>query len=117
MIRALFSRVAQAGLVAVLVAAIAFFILHAAPGDPLSALIENPAVSPAVVAAERARLGYDRPAAEQFAAYLASAARGDFGYSASLGMPVARVIAVALPNTLLLMGTAIVVSFVIKAVI
>lgn len=98
-------------MVAVLVTAIAFFLLHAAPGDPLSALIENPAVSPAVVAAERARLGYDRPAVEQFAAYLASAARGDFGYSASMGMPVSRVIGAALPNTLLLMGSAIVLSF------
>lgn len=113
MIRALLYRIVQAGVVAVLVAAIAFLILHAAPGDPLSALIENPAVPTAVVDAERARLGYDRPAIEQFATYLASAARGDFGYSVSLGLPVARVIGAALPNTLLLMGTAIVVSFVL----
>lgn len=111
MIRALTARVAQAGVVAVLVASISFFLLHAAPGDPLSALVENPAVSPAVVAAERARLGYDRPAAAQFAAYLAAAARGDLGHSSSLGLPVARVIGAALPNTLLLMGTALVVSF------
>lgn len=111
MLRALLSRVAQATVVAVLVTAIAFFLLHAAPGDPLSALIENPAVSPAVVAAERARLGYDRPAIEQFGAYLAAAARGDFGHSSSLGLPVARAIGAALPNTLLLMGTAIVLSF------
>ncbi len=111
MIGALVSRVLQAAVVAALVAAIAFFVLHAAPGDPLSALIENPAVSPELVAAERVRLGYDKPPAVQFAAYVSAAARGDLGYSASLGMPVARVIGAALPNTLLLMVTALVVSF------
>ncbi len=72
-IGALVSRVVQAAVVAALVAAIAFFVLHAAPGDPLSALIENPAVSPEMVAAERVRLGYDKPAAVQFVAYLSAA--------------------------------------------
>ncbi len=111
MISGLVSRVVQAAVVAILVAAVAFFVLQAAPGDPLSALVENPSVSPALVAAERARLGYDRPAAVQFLSYVSAAAGGDLGYSASLGMPVSRVIGAALPHTLLLMGTAILVSF------
>lgn len=113
MLGALLRRLLQGAVVAVLVAAIAFFMLHAAPGDPLTALVENPSVPPAVIAAERARLGYDRPASVQFARYVAAAARGDLGYSPSLGVPVARAIRAALPNTILLMGTALLLSFAI----
>ena len=111
MLRALLGRVAQAGAVAVLVATLAFVILQAAPGDPLSALAENPSVTPEIVAAERARLGYDRPAGEQLLRYLQGVVRGDLGYSTSTGMPVARVIGTALPNSLVLMGTALGISF------
>lgn len=100
-------------MVATLVAAISFFMLHAAPGDPLTALAENPSVSPAVVAAERARLGYDLPPVAQFTRYIQAAIHGDLGYSASLGVPVTRAIGAALPNTLLLMGIALVLSFAI----
>lgn len=100
-------------MVAVLVAAISFFMLHAAPGDPLTALAENPSVPAGVVAAERARLGYDLPPATQFARYVQAAVHGDLGYSASLGVPVVRAIGAALPNTLLLMGIAIVLSFMV----
>ena len=111
MLRALLVRVLQAGAVAVLVATLAFVILQAAPGDPLGALAENPSVTPEVVAAERARLGYDRPVGEQLVRYLGGVARGDLGYSTSTGMPVARVIGAALPNSLVLMGTALALSF------
>ena len=55
----------------------------------------------------RARLGLDRPLAEQYATRLAGLARGDFGYSSTFrGNPLPHVLA-RLPATLILMAAAI----------
>jgi len=59
----------------------------------------------------RAEYGLDRPVAEQYVRWIASAARGDLGWSFSARRPVTDVLADALPNTLLLVGSALVVGF------
>ena len=59
----------------------------------------------------RADLRLDRPLPEQLAAYAARAARGDLGVSFTQpGRRATSVIGEYLPNTLLLMGTAVVFS-------
>lgn len=88
-----------------------FALLHLAPGDPVSASLDHPAVTPAVRERMRRAYGLDRPVAEQYARYLARVARGDLGYSFSLRRPVRDALAGALPNTLLLMGAALAASF------
>ena len=106
--RLLIFRAAQAIVVVALVATLAFFLLHAAPGDPLAAGFDDPQISESYRAAERARFGLDRPLGEQYVRWIANYARGDFGWSHTRGRPVAAVLADALPNTLLLSGLALV---------
>lgn len=106
------SRLAQALVIVAIVATIVFVLIHVAPGDPFSAAIDNPNVTEAIRAHWRAQYGLDRPIAEQYVRYLGSVARGDMGWSFSMQRPVADVLADALPNTLLLAGTALVIGFV-----
>ena len=104
-------RSAQAAIVVALVATLTFFLIHLAPGDPLANIRELHGVPPEVIQALEQRYGLDRPATEQYASYVAGLLRGDLGWSHQFGMPVADAILSRLPGTLLLMGTAIVVSF------
>lgn len=106
-------RVVQAVVIVFLVATITFLLVHLAPGDPVSAMIEDPRIGPEIRARWRAAYGLDRPLAEQYWRYLASVARGDFGWSFSLHRPVGAALADAIPNTLLLMGVALLGSFVV----
>jgi peptide/nickel transport system permease protein len=104
-------RAAQALVVVFLVATLTFALIHLAPGDPFAATIESPLISEAVRAQWRAAYGLDRPLPEQYWRYLVSVAHGELGYSFSVHRPVSAALAAALPNTLLLMGLAIVASF------
>ncbi|HZI99725.1 MAG TPA: ABC transporter permease [Gemmatimonadaceae bacterium] len=103
-------RLIQGFVVVVLVATIVFFLIHAAPGDPFSSAMDNPAVTDSVRAAWRHAYGLDRPLAEQYVRYLASVFRGELGLSTSR-RPVADAIADALPNTLLLMTVGLAAGF------
>jgi peptide/nickel transport system permease protein len=106
-------RIAQGLAVAVLVATIVFFLIHAAPGDPFSASMENPAISEAVRAAWRHSYGLDLPLGEQYIRYVGSVARGDLGFSWTLQRPVIDALTSALPNTLLLMSISLAAAFAI----
>jgi peptide/nickel transport system permease protein len=105
------SRLLHAAAVVVLVATITFVLLHLAPGDPFSALMENPHVTPALRQRLRAEFGLDRPVAEQYLMYVRNVARGNLGYSFSQRRSVRSALAEALPRTLLLMGVALAASF------
>ena len=102
-------RLLHAVVVLFLVTTIAFFLIHFAPGDPFS--FDQPAISGEVRERMRAAFGYDRPLLEQYARYLGNVATGNFGFSHLLQVPVSRVLAGALPRTLLLMGLALAISF------
>lgn len=103
-------RIVQAGVIVFLVATLSFFLLHLAPGDPFTTL-DSPNITEAVRAQWRTAYGLDRPLPEQYLRYLRNVARGDLGYSYSLHRPVSEALASALPNTLLLMGVALVLAF------
>jgi peptide/nickel transport system permease protein len=109
--RYLLGRLAQLAVVVFLVATIAFFLIHLAPGDPFSQAVSNPYVTEAVRAHWREAYGLDKPLPEQFVRYVTSVARGDLGWSFSKQRPVADVLRDTLPNTLLLMGIALFASF------
>jgi peptide/nickel transport system permease protein len=110
-IRYLARRLAQAAMIVAIVAVLTFVLIHLAPGDPFSAVVDNPNVSENVRATLRAQYGLDRPLAEQLVKYLGALTRGELGWSFSHERPVAEVLAMALPNTLLLMVVALVGSF------
>jgi peptide/nickel transport system permease protein len=106
----LLRRVMQGAAIVFAVATLAFVLLHLAPGDPFSATLDDPRIAQSTRDQLRANYGLDRPLPEQYARYLVRVARGDFGPSYSHNRPVADVLRAAIPNTLLLMGTALVAS-------
>ena len=113
MLRYFAHRLGQAAVIVAIVAAIAFLLIHLAPGDPFSAILDNPNVAEKVRTTLRAQYGLDRPLAEQFVRYVNALAHGELGWSFSHDQPVSEVLASALPNTLLLMSVALVGSFVL----
>ena len=111
MLRYIGGRLVQAVVIVAIVATITFALVHIAPGDPFSAVMDNPNVNERVRATLRAQYGLDRPLPEQFVKYIGAVARGDLGWSFSHDRPVAEVLATTLPNTLLLMAIALTGSF------
>ena len=111
MLRYIWGRLVQAVVIVAIVATITFALIHLAPGDPFSAVMDNPNVNERVRATLRAQYGLDRPLPEQFVRYIGQVARGDLGWSFSHDRPVAEVLATTLPNTLLLMAIALTGSF------
>ena len=111
MLRYIARRLAQAVVIVAIVGAVTFALIHLAPGDPFSAVMDNPNVSENVRATMRAQYGLDRPLPEQFIRYVNSLAHGELGWSFSHDQPVREVLASALPNTALLMAVALVGSF------
>jgi peptide/nickel transport system permease protein len=107
----LLRRLAQGVVIVWLVATLTFLLLHAAPGNPVSATLTDPLTPPAVRAYWTHRLGLDLPIHEQYWHYLTSVATGGFGFSFPHHQPVSTVLAEALPNTLLLMAVAIAIAF------
>jgi len=103
------ARLGQSIVVTFIVATIAFVAIRAAPGDPFS----YDRLSPRARDNLRQQWGWDRPVPEQYARYLANIARGDFGYSLVKQEPVSTALTQALPRTLLLACTALVLSFAI----
>jgi len=94
-----------------IVATIAFFLTHLAPGDPFA--LGNPSISPAIRDVWRKQFGYDRPLAEQYVRYIGSVAQGKLGYSHYAHAPVAEALGRYVPRTLLLMGVSLALSFLV----
>ena len=104
-------------MIVAIVATITFALIHLAPGDPFSAVMDNPNVNERVRTTLRAQYGLDRPLPEQFVRYMGQLARGELGWSFSHDRPVREVLASALPNTLLLMAIALAGSFALGVLI
>jgi len=105
------ARVLQ-GLVAImLIATVNFMLVRAAPGDPVSVMAGEAGASDAQFVAQlRAQFGLDQPITTQLATYLGKVASLDLGYSYRQQRPVLSLIAERLPATLLLTGSAFVLS-------
>lgn len=103
-------RLAQAVPLVILITFVTFGIMHLAPGNPLQRMI-NPHFSPAQIAKAEQALGLDKPWPYQYVAWLNHLAHGNFGYSTATGEPVISVILQRLPATVMLAGSAMVLSF------
>jgi peptide/nickel transport system permease protein len=95
-----------------LVLTLTFLLLRMAPGDP-AALLIPPSASAADVARERARLGLDRPLIVQYARWAGGILKGDLGQSFARQEPVSELLARALPVSLGLGLTSLVLTFVV----
>jgi peptide/nickel transport system permease protein len=110
-VRAWLLRRIAAGLAIVFVTvSLSFFAIHLAPGRPFMPVDERP-MNPAVVARLTHMYGLDQSLPVQYLRYFAALARGEMGESFSQRRPVAQAIADAVPNTLLLTVTALVIDF------
>jgi len=84
------------------VAVLTFFLLRVIPGDvvELKLRADGGSVTREIVAAERSRLGLDRPLPAQFATWMTGLVTSDLGMSMWTGRPVAQEIGVRLGLTL-----------------
>src|SRR5688500_2069564 len=94
-----------------LVVTFAFVILRVT-GDPIETMLGDQA-DPVVVEHYRKLYGLDKPIYEQYLRYFVGIARGDFGISIADDRPVVAVIAEALPATVQLALTALLVAIAI----
>ncbi|GAA2917524.1 MULTISPECIES: ABC transporter permease [Streptomyces] len=106
--RYLAGKVAGAAVSLLAVLVTSFFLFRLIPGDPVKTMTGGRQVSAEQLAAYRREFGLDLPLWRQFTDYCGKALTGDFGTSYQFRAPVVDKITEALPNTLLLTGTAFV---------
>lgn len=113
LLRRVGARLLRGLFVMVGVSALTFVLVEVAPGDFTDELRLNPRIDPETLAALRARYGLDAPLAERYVAWLASAVRGELGYSFAYHVPVSQLLWDRAFNTLLLTTTATTVAWVV----
>ncbi len=102
-------RIAQSVLLVIVLICVNFLLIHLAPGDPVY-LLAGQSGDAAYYEFIRAKFGLDQPLVMQLGIYLSNVARGDLGFSLGFQQPVSAVILSRVPATLLLMGSALVIS-------
>lgn len=89
-----------------------FFIIYLAPGDPAD-LYANPDLSEADKLQRREALGLNDPLLLQYVKWLGQLLTGNLGISFNSFQPVSQMLAERLGATLLLMGTALIIAYLI----
>lgn len=115
MARFLSAKVGQYALVLLVALSLNFLLPRALPGDPLQYIIGEDIGRLTPEERERVRVeqGLDRPVYEQFGKYIGDLARGDLGWSIGRKQPIGDILKERLPITLLLTGSALILSTVI----
>ena len=94
-----------------------FLLIHAAPGDIVDTIAgEMGGITPELMQKIRVDYGLDKPLYEQLLLYVGKIAQGDLGHSFFYNEAVAELIWEALPQTLLLVMTALLFALVIGVV-
>lgn len=90
-----------------------FIISHLAPGDPLVSVYGSGVERLSNELREQAieDLGLDEPLVYQYGIWIKNSIKGDLGYSYKYKMPVKDVIKTHLPNTVLLIGICLFLTF------
>ena len=109
-LRFIVRRLGTSVLVLFLVAVVAFSLIYIVPGDPARILL-GPRASPENVEALRVSMGFDRPILTQFFEFISGIFQGDFGTSLAAKRPSVDLVMEALPATLLLASSALIVAF------
>ncbi len=88
-----------------------FIIMRLSPSDPVSLMVAGASdISAGDLAAIRAAYGLDQPLPVQYFSWLGHVLVGDFGQSFLFKRPVIQMIGAALPNTLVLATSALLVA-------
>jgi len=99
------------------VSAVTFSLLSSAGGDALTALRDNPQISPETVERLRTIYGFDRPLISRYGSWLAGSLTGDMGESFYFKVPVTGLVLLRLKNTFLLGFTALAFAVAIAALL
>lgn len=109
--RLIIMRLLKAITVLFLIVIFNFFLIQMAPGDPAAVMAGEAGATDAEFLRQlREQFGLDQPMYVQLWRYVSGIATLDFGYSYRQQMPVFDVIMARMPATLLLTGTAFVLS-------
>jgi peptide/nickel transport system permease protein len=93
---------------------VTFALVHLLPGSPVDDLrLSTPGLTPEGAKSIERTLGLDRPLYQQYTSWIGQLARGDLGISMKSYRPVTSLIQQRIGNTLLLGGTALLVSLLI----
>jgi peptide/nickel transport system permease protein len=91
-----------------------FLLVRVAPGGPLAQAERNPNITQEQLERQRVRLGLDQPLYIQYTRWMrAVILEGDLGQSIKTRQPVAEMIGERIPNTLLLVGTAFLITLLV----
>lgn len=93
---------------------ITFALANLVPGSPVSGLEFNPRTTPEDIERIKDNLGLNDPVWKRYFIWIGNVAQGDLGISLRNFRPVRDTIIEKLPNTLLLTGTALLLSFLIS---
>jgi ABC-type dipeptide/oligopeptide/nickel transport system permease component len=85
-----------------------FFLIHAAPGDPVYMLMGEVAVDQEEIARLREEFGLNKPLYVQLGTYIGKVVKFDLGSSFRYRQKVLSIILSRMPATLLLMGSALI---------
>lgn len=106
-------RIAQAVPMVFVIILVNFFLIHAAPGDPVDILAGTLDADQAYLERLREEFGLNEPLWTQFWTYVGKVVQFDLGYSLRFRQDVLNLILERMPATFLLMGTALVISSVL----
>jgi peptide/nickel transport system permease protein len=112
-----FRKATAAILTIFIILSVNFVIFRMAPGDPVRMMFKDPRVSAKQLELQREKFGLDKPLGGQFLAYLNQLAHGDLGISFWQKRPVTEVIAQRIPNTLILVLTALAMSTILGIIL
>lgn len=113
MLKIVLKKVGQVVIVMLLISFFSFAIIDLAPGD-ISSMYLSPDMTEAEQQAVKEMLGLDKSMPEQYLAWLGEALKGNFGQSLAYKQPVMPMLTKRLPDTILLMGSSLLVSLVIS---
>lgn len=114
MIRFIAGRLLQAIPLLIVISMLTFGIIEIAPGDATQMYVDpERGADPEYLAQVRLSLGLDEPVYVRYVAWLGRTLQGDLGYSFRTRRPVSQEIGDRLPNTLLLSGSALLLSFIV----
>ena len=100
-----------------LVVSLNFLIFRLVPADPLTVMASEARLKPEQIKILKTRFHIGEPLHVQYVYYLANLLQGEFGYSYRTQRPIVEEIVQVLPNTLLLLGVATLLSIVIGTVL
>ena len=113
MTRYVLRRLAESLPLLLVVSALVFGLLQASPGSPLAQLERDPTITQADIQRLADERGLNDPWLVQYGRWLSGAVRGDLGTSLQTGRPALTELLERIPNTVVLVGVAFLVTLLI----